>query len=187
MKLGQGVGDQNASMRPQAIVVKVQVLQGDMLGEECNQGRLGVQAESIVVQVYRAEVGQVKYRGKQGGQRLGDFAEQAAGEDIGKVCDLNARIYRSQRGRERMRQAELMKGGWESRTCSDFLVAKTSPRRLQAPIPRVLPSNLTSSTSSMAFRSPIWASKSSAVSSFKPFPSREKTLVDGAILASSAV
>lgn len=64
------------------------------------------------------------------------------------------------------------------RTCKFFLVDRTSPRSLHAPIPSVLPRILTSSTSFMSRSSLIWGSRSSALVIFRPLPSREKTLVD---------
>lgn len=59
-----------------------------MSSEKGDEGRLGVEAEGVVVEVDRVEVRQVEDGGEQGGERLGDFVQEAAGEDVGEVCDL---------------------------------------------------------------------------------------------------
>ena len=75
-------------MRTQPVVVQVQMLQRHVGSEESDQGRLGIQAKGVVVEVDRAQVGQVENRSKEGGKRFGDFVEKTAGEDVGKVGNL---------------------------------------------------------------------------------------------------
>lgn len=88
MEFGQSVGNQNTGMGTQAVVVQIQVLERDVCGEEGNKGRLGVEAECIVVEVYRVQLGEVKDGGEERGKGLGDLVEQTAGENIGKVGNL---------------------------------------------------------------------------------------------------
>ncbi|MBE3046263.1 hypothetical protein IMZ48_27745 [Candidatus Bathyarchaeota archaeon] len=56
MELGEGVGDEDAAVRAEAIVVEVEVLQRDVLGEELDERRVGVDAEGVVAQVDGAEL-----------------------------------------------------------------------------------------------------------------------------------
>jgi hypothetical protein len=56
--------------------------------QEGDQGRLGVEAEGVVVEVDGVEVREVEDRGEEGGERVGDLAEEAAGEDVGQVGNL---------------------------------------------------------------------------------------------------
>jgi len=60
--------------------------------EEGDQRRLCVQPESVVVEVDGVEVRKVEYRGEERGECFGDFAEQAASEDVGKIGDLENSI-----------------------------------------------------------------------------------------------
>jgi hypothetical protein len=66
--------------------------------------------------------------------------------------------------------------GGNKNTFKLFLVSRTFASASQASIPSVLPKNLTSSTSLFSFRAWIWGSISSAVVSFRPLPSSEKSL-----------
>lgn len=75
-------------MGTHAIVVKVEVLEGDVGGEEGHERRLHVKAEGIVVQVDCVKLGEVEHRGEKRGDSVGDLAEESTGEDIGEVCDL---------------------------------------------------------------------------------------------------
>jgi hypothetical protein len=73
-----------------------------------------------------------------------------------------------------------------ARTRRVFLVARISPSSLQASTPRVFPSNRISSTSSRERSPAMWGSRSAAVVSLRPLPSREKTFV-GEAMASKAL
>lgn len=64
------------------------MLQGYVRCEERDQGGLRVEAEGVVVEVNGVEVREVEDRGEEGGERFGDFAEEAAGEDVGEVGNL---------------------------------------------------------------------------------------------------
>lgn len=75
-------------MGAQAVVVEVEVLERNVGGKEGNEGRLGVQAEGVVVKVDGVELGEVEDRGEEGGESFGDLVKESAGEDIGEVCDL---------------------------------------------------------------------------------------------------
>ena len=75
-------------MRTHAVVVQVEVLKGDVGGEESHERRLNVQAESIVVQVDSGEFGEVEDRGQERGDSVGDLAQESTGEDVGEVGDL---------------------------------------------------------------------------------------------------
>jgi hypothetical protein len=75
-------------VRAEAVVVEVEVLQGHVGCQEGNQRRLCVQPKGIVVDVDCVEFREVENGGEEGGKRVGDLAEESAGEDIGKVCDL---------------------------------------------------------------------------------------------------
>jgi hypothetical protein len=75
-------------MGAQAVVVEVEVLERNVGGKEGNEGRLGVQAEGVVVKVDGVELGEVEDRGEEGGKSFGDLVKESAGEDIGEVCDL---------------------------------------------------------------------------------------------------
>jgi hypothetical protein len=72
----------------EAVVVETEVLQGHVRCQERHERRLRVKAEGVVVEVDCVEAREVENRGKKGGKGLGDFAEQAAGEDVGEVGDL---------------------------------------------------------------------------------------------------
>ena len=63
-----------------------------MLGEEVDEGRLGVEAEGVVGEVDGVEVGEGEERGEEGGERLRDLGEETAGEDVGEVGDLGAKV-----------------------------------------------------------------------------------------------
>ena len=56
VELGEGVGDEDTAVRAEAIVVEVEVLQRDVLGEELDERRVGVDAEGVVAQVDGAEL-----------------------------------------------------------------------------------------------------------------------------------
>jgi hypothetical protein len=56
--------------------------------QEGDQRRLCVEAEGIVIEVDSVQVWEIEDRGEEGGKRFGDFAEEAAGEDVGEVGDL---------------------------------------------------------------------------------------------------
>lgn len=75
-------------MGAEAVVVEVQVAQGGVRGEEGDEGRLHVEAEGVVVEVYGVEVGELEEGGQERGEGGGDFREEAAGEDVGEVGDL---------------------------------------------------------------------------------------------------
>ena len=62
--------------------------------------------------------------------------------------------------------------------CRDVLVLSTSPRVSQAGAPNVLPPKWISVTVSEAMRGLRWGSMSSAVSSLRDLPDREKMLED---------
>lgn len=85
----QSIGDQDTGVGTEAVVVEVQVLERDVGGEEGDKGSLGVEAESVVVEVYRVQLGEVEDGGKEGGKSLGDLVEQTTGKDIGEVGNLN--------------------------------------------------------------------------------------------------
>lgn len=53
-------------MWAEAVVVEVQVAQGDVRGEEGDEGRLHVEAEGVVVEVYGVEVGELEEGGQEG-------------------------------------------------------------------------------------------------------------------------
>jgi hypothetical protein len=69
-------------MRAQAVVVEVEVLQGNVLSKESYQWCGGVKAKGIIVEVDGREVGKVLNRGEEGGDGLGNLAEKSAGEDV---------------------------------------------------------------------------------------------------------
>jgi hypothetical protein len=99
-------------------------------------------------------------------ERSGDLREETAGEDVGEVCDLVV-----------CQSCCCGLEWWKyNHTFKLFLVSRTFARASQASIPSVLPKNLTSSTSLFSFRAWIWGSMSSAVVSFRPLPSSEKSL-----------
>ena len=60
-----------------------------MGGQEGHQGRLGVEAEGVIVQVDGVEFRKVENGGEEVGEGFGDFVKESAGEDIGKVRDLD--------------------------------------------------------------------------------------------------
>lgn len=76
-------------MGTETVVVQVKVLEGYVRSEESDEGRLRVQAESVVVQVDRVEVWQVEDGGQEVRDGVGDLAQEAAGEDVGEVRDLS--------------------------------------------------------------------------------------------------
>lgn len=103
-------------------------------------------------------------------QRLRNLREESSGEDVGEVGDLERRAS--------VKEATVVKLGCKQ-TCSFFFVSSTLASASLASTPRVFPRNLTSSTSSFSFSDLMCGSMSAAESSFKPFPSSEKTLGSG--------
>lgn len=89
VELRERIGDQDTGVGAQAVVVEVEVLQGDVCGEEGDEWRLCVEAKSVVVEVDGVELGEVQDGGKEGGKGLWDFVEKATGEDIGEVGNLS--------------------------------------------------------------------------------------------------
>lgn len=85
---GEGIGDEDAGGGAEAVVVEDEVAEGDVLGEEVDEGRLGVEAEGVVGEVDGVEVGQREEGGEEGGERLRDLGEEAAREDVGEVGNL---------------------------------------------------------------------------------------------------
>jgi hypothetical protein len=168
---GEGVGDEDAGGGAQAVVVQEQVAQGCVLGEEVDEGRDRVEAEGVVREVDRVQVGQREQRGEEEGQRGRDLGEEARREDVGEVGGLGPRA------------SVIVGGGWQiamkerlRRTLRLFLVSRTLARASLASTPSVLPRNLTSSTCSLSIRALMCGSMSSAVVSLRPLPSREKIL-----------
>jgi hypothetical protein len=62
-----------------------------VLGEEVDEGRDRVEAEGVVREVDRVQVGQREQRGEEEGQRGRDLGEKARREDVGEVGDLGPR------------------------------------------------------------------------------------------------
>lgn len=92
MEVGEGVGDEDAAVRAEAVVVEVEVLEGDVLGEELDERRVGVDAEGVVAQVDGEELGEVEDGVEEEAEGLGDLVEEATREDVGEVRDLEAKI-----------------------------------------------------------------------------------------------
>lgn len=61
------------------------MLERDMLAQEVDEGRLGVEAEGIVAEVDGVEVLEGEEGGQEGGEGRGDLGEEARGEDVGEV------------------------------------------------------------------------------------------------------
>lgn len=89
VKLRKCVGDVHACFRPETVVVQVEVLEGNVRGEKVGDGLVGVDAESIVVQVDSGEVRKVGDLCEQVSERFGDLVEEATREDVGKVGNLS--------------------------------------------------------------------------------------------------
>ena len=85
---GEGVGDEDACGGAEAVVVEDEVAEGDMLGEEVDEGGLRVEAKGVVGEVDGIEVGEGEERGEEGGEGLRNLREEAAREDVGEVGDL---------------------------------------------------------------------------------------------------
>lgn len=92
VEVGEGVGDEDAAVRAEAVVVEVEVLEGDVLGEELDERRVGVDAEGVVAQVDGEELGEVEDGVEEEAEGLGDLVEEATREDVGEVRDLEAKI-----------------------------------------------------------------------------------------------
>jgi len=61
------------------------MLEGHVRFEEGDEGRMGVNTERVVAEVYGGEVREVEDGGEEEGQGFGDLGEQAAGEDVGEI------------------------------------------------------------------------------------------------------
>lgn len=85
---GERVGDHDAGVWAEAVVVEVEVLEWDVRGEEGNERCLHVETESVVVQVDGVELWELEKRSEEGGKGGWDLGEEATGEDVGKVGDL---------------------------------------------------------------------------------------------------
>lgn len=85
---GECVGDQGAGVGAEAVVVEDEVLEGHVLAEEIDEGRLGVEAEGVVAEVDGVQVLQGEERGEEGGEGGGDLGEEARGENVGEVGGL---------------------------------------------------------------------------------------------------
>lgn len=70
---GEGICDEDAGGGAEAVVVQDEVAEGDVLGEEVDEGRLGVEAEGVIGKVDGVEVGEGEERGEKGGERLRDL------------------------------------------------------------------------------------------------------------------
>lgn len=92
MEVGEGVGDEDAAVRAEAIVVEVEVLEGDVLREELDERRVGVDAEGVVAQVDGAELRQIEDGVEEEAEGLGDLVEEATSEDVRKVGDLEGEV-----------------------------------------------------------------------------------------------
>jgi hypothetical protein len=106
---------------------------------------------------------------------LGDLIQKAAGEYISEIGNLELEYVRGLACLSYRCQNRL--------TWRVFFASRTLASASQASTPSVLPSSRISSTSCMVLRSMMWGSKSAAVSSFRPLPSKEKILVDVAMVA----
>ena len=75
-------------MWTEAVVIEVEVAEGNMGGEECDKWRLHVETESVIVHVDGVEVWEVEESGEKVGEGSWDLGEHAAGEDISQVGNL---------------------------------------------------------------------------------------------------
>jgi len=171
VQLGEGVCDQNAGVGTEAVVVEVEMAQRDVRGEEGDERCLHVQAEGVVVEVDGVQVWKLEKGLKKGRESGGDFGEEAAGEDVGEVGDL-VTVSAS---------LELHIRNHRELTWRVFFVFRTSASAAAASMPTVFPCRRTSSTSSISQRALMCGSTSAAVSSLRPLPSREKTLLSFAM------
>lgn len=64
---GEGGGDVGAGFGTEAVVVEDEVLQGDVLAEEIDEGGLGFEAEGVVAEIDGGEVLEGEERGEEGG------------------------------------------------------------------------------------------------------------------------
>lgn len=108
-----------------------------MGGEEGNERRLCVESKCVVVDIDCVQIWKVENRGEKMGKGVGDFREEASGEDVGEVGNLEGLLV----------QAAFFASSRFLLTLRFFFVARTSPRTLQASIPKLLPKRRTSSTS----------------------------------------
>lgn len=51
MERGESVCDQDSGMGAETVVIENKMLQGNVGGEECDEGGLGVESERIVVKI----------------------------------------------------------------------------------------------------------------------------------------
>lgn len=75
MELSEGVGDEDAAVRAEAVVVEVEVLERDVLREELDEGRVGVDAERVVAQVDREELRVVEDGVEEEAEGLGNLVK----------------------------------------------------------------------------------------------------------------
>jgi hypothetical protein len=176
VQLGERIGDERAGVGAEAVVVEVEMLQRRVAREE-GQDRLdGVAAKGVVIEVDRPEVFEADQRVEKRRDCRRNLGKEAAGVDVGEVGFLpggrmSASAVAGGQGKRRPR-------GTRALTLSVFFSERTWPSLWHAPMPSVLPRNLTSSTSVDEISGPMWASRSSAESSFRLWLASEKSLED---------
>ena len=85
---GEGVCDDGAAGGAEAVVVELEDAEGARGGEEGDEGVDGAPAEGVVREVDLDERGLADERVADRGERGRDLGDEAAGEDVGEVGNL---------------------------------------------------------------------------------------------------
>jgi hypothetical protein len=84
----EGLGDDQTAGGTEAIVVEDKVVEGEVCEEKGDDGLGAAAAKGVVGEVEGLEGGGVGEGGAEGGEGRRDFRDETAGEDVGKVGDL---------------------------------------------------------------------------------------------------
>ncbi len=87
VELGSASATKDAGVRAQPIIIQVEVLEGHMGGEKATRGAWVLRPKALSFRLMVFSLGRFKMEVRKRGERFEDFVEQAAGEDIGEICN----------------------------------------------------------------------------------------------------